>query len=93
MNLLKDDIRKLYFKYFFPTMCAALSTSIYILFDTIFIGQGVGGKGLTALNIVLPIYSIYFQKNYTFFLNNSFCCLHIYLVCAIILAYFFAFHL
>lgn len=60
MNLLKDDIRKLYFKYFFPTMCAALSTSIYILFDTIFIGQGVGGKGLTALNIVLPIYSIYF---------------------------------
>ena len=60
MNLLKDDIRKLYFKYFFPTMCAALSTSIYILFDTIFIGQGVGGKWLTALNIVLPIYSIYF---------------------------------
>ena len=60
MNLLKDDVRKLYFKYFFPTMCAALSTSVYILFDTIFIGQGVGSKGLTALNISLPIYSIYF---------------------------------
>lgn len=60
MNLLKDDIKKLYFGYFFPTMCAALSTSIYILFDTIFIGQGVGSKGLTALNIVLPIYSVYF---------------------------------
>ena len=60
MNLLKDDIKKLYFRYFFPTMCAALSTSIYILFDTIFIGQGVGSKGLTALNIVLPIYSVYF---------------------------------
>ncbi|WP_195990106.1 MATE family efflux transporter [Clostridium sp. D53t1_180928_C8] len=60
MNLLKDDVRKLYFKYFFPTMCAALSTSVYILFDTIFIGQGVGSKGLTALNISLPIYSVYF---------------------------------
>lgn len=60
MNLLKDNVVKLYFKYFFPTMCAALSTSIYILFDTIFIGQGVGSKGLTALNISLPIYSIYF---------------------------------
>ena len=60
MNLLKDNVYKLYFKYFFPTMCAALSTSIYILFDTIFIGQGVGSAGLTALNIALPIYSIYF---------------------------------
>ena len=60
MNLLKDNVYKLYFKYLFPTMCAALSTSIYILFDTIFIGQGVGSLGLTALNIALPIYSIYF---------------------------------
>ena len=60
MNLLQDSVYKLYFKYFFPTMCAALSTSIYVLFDTIFIGQGVGSTGLTALNIVLPIYSIYF---------------------------------
>lgn len=60
MDLLKDNVNKLYFKYFFPTMCAALSTSVYILFDTIFIGQGVGSKGLTALNISLPIYSIYF---------------------------------
>lgn len=60
MDLLKDNVVKLYFKYFFPTMCAALSTSIYILFDTIFIGQGVGSKGLTALNISLPVYSIYF---------------------------------
>ena len=60
MNLLKDNVYKLYFKYFFPTMCAALSTSIYILFDTIFIGQGIGSAGLTALNIALPMYSIYF---------------------------------
>ena len=28
MNLLQDSVYKLYFKYFFPTMCAALSTSI-----------------------------------------------------------------
>lgn len=60
MNLLKDNVHKLYFKYFFPTIGGALSTSIYILFDTIFIGQGVGPEGLAALNIALPIYSIYF---------------------------------
>lgn len=60
MNLLKDKTSKLYWKYLFPTIGAALSTSIYILFDTIFIGQGVGPLGLAALNIVLPLYSIYF---------------------------------
>lgn len=60
MNLLKDNIYKLYLKYFFPTIGAALSTSIYILFDTIFIGQGVGEQGLVALNIAIPIFSLFF---------------------------------
>lgn len=60
MDLLKDKTSKLYWKYFFPTIGAALSTSIYILFDTIFIGQGVGSLGLAALNIVLPLFSLYF---------------------------------
>ena len=48
MNLLKDNVFKLYLKYFIPTIGAALSSAIYILFDTIFIGQGVGGDGLAA---------------------------------------------
>ena len=53
MDLVKDDVKKLFLKYFFPTVGAALVTSIYILFDTIFIGQGVGGDGLAALNLSL----------------------------------------
>ena len=59
MNLLKDNVFKLYLKYFIPTIGAALSSAIYILFDTIFIGQGVGGDGLVALNIAIPIFGFY----------------------------------
>lgn len=71
MNILKDDVKKLYLKYFFPTVGAALVTSIYILFDTIFIGQGVGAEGLAALNIVLPIYSIVFGTGYLLGIGGS----------------------
>lgn len=59
MNLVKDNVLKLYLKYFIPTIGAALSSAIYILFDTIFIGQGVGGDGLAALNIAIPIYGFF----------------------------------
>lgn len=71
MNILEDDVKKLYLKYFFPTVGAALVTSIYILFDTIFIGQGVGGDGLAALNIVLPIYSMVFGIGYLLGVGGS----------------------
>ncbi|MCD2500293.1 MATE family efflux transporter [Clostridium sp. NSJ-145] len=71
MDLVKDDVKKLFLKYFFPTVGAALVTSIYILFDTIFIGQGVGGDGLAALNIVLPIYSLVFGVGYLIGVGGS----------------------
>lgn len=71
MDLLKDDVKRLYLKYFLPTVGAALVTSIYILFDTIFIGQGIGGDGLAALNIVLPIYSLVFGVGYLIGVGGS----------------------
>ncbi len=71
MDILKSDVKRLYLKYFFPTVGAALVTSIYILFDTIFIGQAVGGDGLAALNIVLPIYSIVFGCGYLIGIGGS----------------------
>ena len=40
-------------------------------FDTIFIGQGVGGDGLAALNIVLPIYSLVFGVGYLIGVGGS----------------------
>ena len=32
--------------------------AVYVLFDTIFIGWGIGSQGLAALNITLPCYSL-----------------------------------
>ncbi len=58
-DLLKADVKKLFFRYFIPSVMGVLSVSSYIFFDTVFIGKGVGSNGLSALNVVLPIYNIF----------------------------------
>ena len=59
LNLLKDNEKKIFFHYLIPSICSTLVTSIYILVDTLIIGQGVGSEGISALNIFLPFYSLY----------------------------------
>ena len=59
LNLLKDNEKKVFFHYLIPSICSTLVTSIYILVDTLIIGQGVGSTGISALNIFLPFYSLY----------------------------------
>ena len=59
LNLLKDNERTVFYHYLMPSICSTLVTSIYILVDTLIIGQGVGADGISALNIFLPFYSIY----------------------------------
>lgn len=60
MDLLHDDSKKLFFKYLIPSISATLVTSIYVLADTIMIGKGVGASGIAALNLILPIFSLFF---------------------------------
>ena len=55
MNLLEDNIKKLFFRYLFPSFGAAMVMSIYMLVDAIVIGKGVGYLGEAALSIVLPV--------------------------------------
>lgn len=51
--------RKLVFiKYVSFNMLSMVGLSCYILADTLFIANGVGSIGLTALNLILPLYSI-----------------------------------
>lgn len=45
-------------KYIFPSVLAMLGTSCYILADTLFISIAAGTNGITALNLVLPVYGI-----------------------------------
>lgn len=44
-------------KYVALNIFSMIGLSCYILADTVFIANGVGSNGLTALNLVLPIYS------------------------------------
>lgn len=59
MDLTQGSVSKLFIKYLIPSISSMVGLSLYILFDTIFIGQGVGVDGLTALNITLPIFSMF----------------------------------
>ena len=42
MDLLKDNLKKLYFKFLIPSLGSAMVMSIYTLTDAIVIGKGVG---------------------------------------------------
>ena len=57
-SLLTQPVSKLFFQYFRSNLVSSLMLAVYILFDTIFIGWGVGSQGLAALNITLPCYSL-----------------------------------
>lgn len=58
MNLIKDDIRKLFYKFLIPDVSSVIAVAAYSLVDTIAIGQGVGLNGTAACALVLPIFSI-----------------------------------
>lgn len=50
---------KQYGKYLFPTLIAVLSNSLYCIVDVYFISSGSGNMGIAALNIAMPIFTIY----------------------------------
>ncbi len=58
MELLKDNPRKLFFKFLVPAISSAIAVAAYSFVDTIVIGQGVGPDGTAACAVVLPIFSI-----------------------------------
>lgn len=49
------DIRKLFNSLFFPTLLGMLFNMAFIFTDGIFIGHGIGGHGLAAINLIGPI--------------------------------------
>lgn len=65
-DLLHDNIKKTFLKYLFPSVGATMVTSIYILADTIMIGKGIGGDAVAGLNILLPLFSLFFGLGYLF---------------------------
>ena len=59
MDVLKGSITKNYLHFLLPTLLASISSSLYCLADVFFIAQGSGAMGLAALNICMPIFTIY----------------------------------
>ena len=53
-------IEREFLKYVSQNILAMLGISAYILADTFFISWGEGADGITALNLVLPVYSLIF---------------------------------
>ncbi|MBE6926387.1 MAG: MATE family efflux transporter [Ruminococcaceae bacterium] len=46
--------------YLFPNMLAMLGISLYIIVDTYFISAYAGTNGITALNLIIPVFSVIF---------------------------------
>lgn len=53
------EVWKSYLSYLIPTMIGMITYSLYCLTDVLFVSLGVGSEGLAALNISLPIFTIY----------------------------------
>ncbi|MGN0374891.1 MAG: MATE family efflux transporter [Butyrivibrio sp.] len=53
-------VNSLFFKYVLQNILGMLGISAYVLADTFFISRAEGTAGLTALNLVLPLYSLIF---------------------------------
>lgn len=54
----KNTDFKDFIKYVSQNVMSMIGLSCYILADTFFIANGIGDKGLTALNLAIPVYSL-----------------------------------
>lgn len=70
-DLLTNSVSKTFFRYLFPAILANMVTSIYILADTIIIGKGIGTLAIAALNILLPLFNIFFGVGLLFGVGGS----------------------
>lgn len=55
------SVGKQFLKYIPQNILGMVGISLYILADTFFISKAVGADGITALNLVLPVYSVIFS--------------------------------
>lgn len=61
MDLLKDDLGKLYRKFLIASFGSALIASIYGLVDMIVVGQYHGPDGAAAMSVIAPVWNIIYS--------------------------------
>jgi len=57
-ELLKGNIKEVFFKYLIPSVGGMMGISLYVLGDTMLVGRGLGSQGLAALNISIPLINV-----------------------------------
>ncbi len=70
-SLTTESVSKLFFRYLLPAIMGTMVTSIYVLADTIIIGKGIGIDAMAALNIVLPLFNVFFGNGLLFGVGGS----------------------
>ncbi|MDN5204128.1 MATE family efflux transporter [Fulvivirgaceae bacterium BMA10] len=58
IDLGKDPIRSLFFKYYFPVLTSTISVAIHQLVDGIILGHYVGKEGVAAIGLYVPVLTI-----------------------------------
>lgn len=70
-DLFQTPVPKLYRAYLVPTLIALTSNSLYCLADVFFISKGSGADGLAALNIAMPLFTIFSAVGLIFGVGGS----------------------
>ncbi len=71
MDLLQDQVKKLYLRFLLPSLGSAMVMSIYTLTDAIVVGQGVGADALAALSITTPLLCVLMAMGILFGVGGS----------------------
>lgn len=70
-DFLNKPVKQVFMRYLVPSVFATMVTSIYVLADTIIVGKGIGTIAVAALNIVLPLYNVFFGLGLLFGVGGS----------------------
>lgn len=71
MDLLKDNVKKIYFKYLVAAFGSSLISTIYGFVDMIVIGRYEGPAGSAAMAVISPIWNIIFSLGLLFGIGGS----------------------
>lgn len=69
--MLDGKTQKVFLRFLLPSFGAMVVNSIYIIADTIFIGQYSGETGISALTIVMPLFSFFYALGAFFGVGGS----------------------
>lgn len=67
----KDSLGKTFLRYVSFNVFGMIGMSCYILADTFFVAKGLGTKGLAALNLAIPIFSIIYGMGLMFGMGSA----------------------